>query len=146
MSDAVLRIARRFPFPAERVFDAWLDPNTARRWLFTTPDSRIVRAEIDARVGGRFTLVDRRGTEEIEHLGEYLEIDRPRRLVFTFGVPAFEPGFTRVTVEITPDGAACDLVLIHEDVPAPYREQTTEGWGKLLEALAAALASVPRDC
>ena len=47
MTDPVLRIARRLPFPAERVFDAWLVPETARRWLFTTADSEIVRREID---------------------------------------------------------------------------------------------------
>lgn len=140
MSDAVLRIARRLPFPAERVFDAWLVPETARRWLFTTADSRIVRCEIDARVGGRFVMVDRRGTEEIEHVGEYLAIERPRRLVFTFGVPAFDSTFSRVTIEITPQGEACELLLIHEDVPQAWREQTAEGWAKLLGALADALA------
>jgi uncharacterized protein YndB with AHSA1/START domain len=135
MTHPVLRLSRRFDFSAERVFDAWLDPAVASRWLFTTPESRIVRAQIDARVGGRFSLVDRRGDEEIEHVGEYLEIDRPRRLVFTFGVPAFEPGFTRVTIEIVPEDEGCRLTLIHEDVPEAWAEETSAGWGRLLDAL-----------
>src|SRR5690606_11690423 len=96
----------------------------ARRFLFTAPGGEVVRCEIDARVGGRFTIVDRRDDPgDIEHVGEYLEIDRPRRLVFTFAVPQFDPTVTRVTVEIAPDGPGCILTLTHDDVPAEWVEQ-----------------------
>ena len=43
----IARISRVVPYPAERVFDAWLDPQLARQWLFATPDGEMVRAEID---------------------------------------------------------------------------------------------------
>lgn len=55
-----LVIERTYPFPAERVFDAWLVPEIARRWLFTTDESEVVRCEIDARPGGKFEIVDKR--------------------------------------------------------------------------------------
>src|SRR5581483_9097045 len=112
-----VKVIRRFPFPAERVFDAWLDPRLAARWLFATETGEMVRAEVDARVGGHFTFTDRRGGEDVEHTGEYLEIDRPRRLVFTFGVPKYAKHFDRVTVEIKPHGEACELHLTHEMQP-----------------------------
>jgi len=107
--DRILRMTRRFEAAPERVFDAWLDPATARRWLFTLPSDQEYRAELDARVGGRWTITARRGGMDYTAVGEYLEIDRPRRLVFTFAMPQFSPNSDRLTVEIAPDGAGCIL-------------------------------------
>jgi len=136
-------VTHRYAHPPEKVFDAWLDPALARRFLFTTATGEVVRCDIDARVGGRYTIVDRRppddehmpGGGDIEHVGEYLEIDRPRRLVFTFGVPQFEPGFTRVTVEIAPDGDGSLLTLTNDDVPAEWAEPNRGGWTMILSSL-----------
>ena len=136
---AVVRVTHRFDASAERVFDAWLDPAKAGTWLFATPGGRMVRVEIDARVGGTFTFVDRRDGEDIEHVGEYLEIERPRRLVFTFAVPRFSPQRTRVTVEIAPRGSGCELTLTHENVLPDWASRTESGWTMLLERLAAVL-------
>jgi uncharacterized protein YndB with AHSA1/START domain len=135
-----IRISRYFSASPERVFDAWLDAERMRHWLFATPTGEMVRAEADARVGGRFVLTDRRDGVDVEHVGEYLEIDRPRRLAFSFAVPKFSAEATRVTVEITPAGDGCELVLTHEGVFADYRERTTQGWTGILEGLAVSLA------
>jgi uncharacterized protein YndB with AHSA1/START domain len=131
-------VTRRFSASAERVFDAWLDPAKAGRFLFATPQGRMVRAEIDARVGGSFVFTDRRDGEDIEHKGSYLEIDRPRRLVFTFAVaaPKFSAETTRVTIEITPLAGGCELSLTHEGVLPDYAERTQSGWKMILETLA----------
>jgi uncharacterized protein YndB with AHSA1/START domain len=135
----VLRITRHFDAAPERVFDAWLDPKTAGRWLFTDAKGKITRCEIDARVGGKFLIVDRRAVGEVDHIGEYLEIDRPRRLVFSFAVPRYSPEETRVTLDIVPSGSGCELTLTHEGVLPEWAEQTQQGWGMILEALDASL-------
>ncbi len=136
MSFPVLTVTRKFSQPAERVFDAWLDPNIANRFLFTTPESKMIKAEIDARVGGKFCFIDRRDNgefkDDIEHIGEYLEIDRPRKLVFTFGVPQFDPRMTTVTIEIVPSGSGCELTLTHVGVPPEWADQTRAGWEMIL--------------
>jgi uncharacterized protein YndB with AHSA1/START domain len=81
-------VTHHFKASAERVFDAWLDPSMVRNWmslpspLLGAMDVR--RIEIDARVGGRFTFSDMREEGEAIHWGFYREIDRPRRLVFTW--------------------------------------------------------------
>lgn len=137
---AAIRVIHRFRQSQERVFDAWLDPVKAGKFLFATAAGEMVRAEIDPRVGGRFTFVDRRAGEDIEHVGEYLEIDRPRRLVFSFAVPKFSAEHTRVTIEIVPSGSGCELTLIHEGVLPDYASRTEGGWRMILDGLAAALA------
>jgi len=134
-----VRVARRFGASPERAFDAWLAPKIAGEWLFATATGRMVRAEIDARVGGRFVFVDRRDGEDIEHVGEYLMIDRPRRLDFTFSVPKFSSETTRVRVEIMSTEAGCELILTHEAVLPDYANRTAEGWTTILEGLANAL-------
>jgi uncharacterized protein YndB with AHSA1/START domain len=137
----VARVDRHFDASAERVFDAWLDPARARKWLFATPTGVMVRADIDARVGGRFCFVDRRNGEDVEHVGEYLEIARPRRLVFTFAVPQFSSEFTRVIIDIVPARNGCDLTLTHENVLPEYATRNAEGWTGILEGLAATIAA-----
>ena len=131
-----LRITRRFDASMERVFDAWLDPEKAGRWLFATPTGQMVRVDIDARVGGSFNITERRDGEDIEHVGTYLEVDRPRRLVFTFAVPRYSKVFTRVTIDLEPLPAGCELTLTHEGVLPEWYERTQEGWGMLLGSLA----------
>ena len=137
-----VQVTHRFSASAERVFDAWLDPTRVGRWLFATPTGTVVRAEIDARVGGRFHIVDRRDGEDVLHTGEYLELERPRRLVFTFGVPKYSPEYDRVTVEIKPAGSGCELTLTH-DVTPQWADGARGGWVGILEALATALGEPP---
>ena len=142
----VLTVERRIDAPPERVFDAWLDPNGVRHWLFATPGGAMERVEIDPRVGGRFLIAERRGEELAEHFGEYLEIERPRRLVFTFaGVR--DSGHTRVAVTIAPGGEGSLLTLVHEMDPrwAAYEERTREGWTAILHGLARRLESAAQS-
>lgn len=137
---ATIVVSRRFEATAERVFAAWLDPALAAKFLFATPTGQIVKAEIDPRVGGGFLIVDRRPEiGEAEHFGRYAEIDRPRRLAFDFAVERDMTGVTRVTLEIKPAGAGCELTLTHEGVWQHYAERTQGGWTTILEGLAAAL-------
>jgi uncharacterized protein YndB with AHSA1/START domain len=142
MSEAApvtVRVVRRFNASPERVFDTWLDPGSAGKFLFATPTGRMVRAEIDARVGGKFVFVDRRDGEDVEHVGEYLEVDRPRRLAFTFAVPKFSSQSTTVSIDIVPDGTGCTLTLTHEGVLPDYASRTEEGWSRILDGLVGVL-------
>jgi uncharacterized protein YndB with AHSA1/START domain len=133
---AEFSVTHSFAAAPERVFDAWLDPAIARRFLFATPTGEMIRADVDARVGGQFNFVDRRpDMGDVLHTGEYLEIDRPRRLAFTFSVPQFNPDFTRVVVEIAPTAAGCEVTLTQSDVPAEWADRSKEGWGKILGVL-----------
>jgi uncharacterized protein YndB with AHSA1/START domain len=130
-----LQVTRSFTASPERVFDAWLNPAIARRFLFATPTGEMVRVEIDAWVGGKFLMVRRSDGDDVEHVGEYLVIERPRRLVFTFAVPKFSTQFTQVTIEIAATAGGCTLTLTHEGVLPEWAERTQEGWGMILNGL-----------
>lgn len=130
-----LSVRYRLERPPAVVFDAWLDPAVASRWLFTTPDGHNVRCEIDPRPGGAFVITDRRAGEDIEHRGVYLEIERPRRLVFTFSVPKFSSEETTVVLDVTPAGTGSDLALAHRGVPPEWADKTEQGWRDLLARL-----------
>lgn len=137
----VVRVTRRFAASAERVFDAFLDPEKAGRFMFATATGQMVRAEVDPHVGGRYLFVDRRPEGDAEHFGEYLEIDRPRRLVFTFSVDRGSAEADRVAIDIVPLETGCELTLTHEMKPewAEYAERTEAGWTGMMEGLARTL-------
>jgi uncharacterized protein YndB with AHSA1/START domain len=138
---AIVQISRHYDAAAERVFDAWLDPMQARHFLFKTADGQMMRVDIDARTGGNFTIIERRDGQDAEHTGEFLEITRPNRLIFTFAVPDFPA--TRVTVDIAESiGGGCDLTLTHDGVLPEYVERTEKGWAMILEGLAQLLKPV----
>jgi uncharacterized protein YndB with AHSA1/START domain len=137
-----LRVSYEFDVPAEEVFAAWVDPSLASRWLFTTPAGEIVRCDIDAREGGRFTIVDRRSGEDVEHVGQYEQVAPPARLVFTFSVPKYSAAVSRVAIEVAPRaGGGSRLTLVQDGVPAEWAEQTETGWRGLLAACARQLIS-----
>jgi uncharacterized protein YndB with AHSA1/START domain len=139
-----VRLTRQLPATPERVFDAWLDPEWLGRWMFgpDVRDERIVRLELDARPGGRFSFFVRRGDIDVDHVGEYFEIDRPRRLVFTWGIRGESDDVpSRVSIDIAAAAGGCDLALTHEMAQewAPYADRTRSGWTTMLDKLARVL-------
>lgn len=139
----VLTLTRAIAAPPERVFDAWLAPQTAARFLFATPDGEMLRCEIDAKVGGRALIVERRAQGDAEHHLQFVEIDRPRRLVFLFratmaGKGGEEGEWTRVGLDFAATATGTHLTLTHHMDPewASYEDQTRKGWTMILDSLA----------
>jgi uncharacterized protein YndB with AHSA1/START domain len=138
---AELQVTHTYAHAPEAVFDAWLDPAKAARFLFATPTGQMIRADIDARVGGRFNFTERRpDMGDVEHVGAYREIERPRRLVFTFAVPQFDPKETTVALDFRAVAGGCEVTLTHTDVLPEWREPTVQGWTMILGSLQRALA------
>lgn len=143
MSGPAIRVSRRISAPAERVFDAWLDPAMIGRFMFGPHlrDEQVVSLTNEPRVGGTFHYKVTRGETLIDHTGTYRVIERPTRLVFTWGVDAEQGDLSVVTIEIEADGDGCVLTLTHALHPdwAEYAERTQAGWTKIVGDLATAL-------
>ncbi|MEO5960629.1 MAG: SRPBCC family protein [Opitutaceae bacterium] len=141
-------VLHRFTVQAERVFDAFLDVSLLGHWMFgpAVREERIVRLELEPKVGGRYSfVVDRQGIE-VDHIGEYLEIDRPRRLVFTWATRDSLPDTSRVIVEIIPLDSGCEVKLTHAMSAdgAAYVDKAAGAWTRMLSALERMFASPSR--
>ena len=138
---ASVRVSRQVRAVPERVFDAWLDARQARAFLFADRSWDAVSAGIDARVGGDFRFAREWDGELIEYLGQYLEIDRPYRLVFSLFVEEYGMRDDRVIVELAPVAGQSLLVLTHElSLPDPAeRSRIRRGWARVLDRLGAHL-------
>ncbi len=82
-SDNKILITRDFDAPADLMFEAWTTPDLVKRW-WAGDRGVVTEAQIDLQIGGRWRWVmTANGGFEVAFSGEYLEIDRPHRLVRT---------------------------------------------------------------
>jgi uncharacterized protein YndB with AHSA1/START domain len=130
-----LTVRRLLPVSRDEVFGAWLDEEGMREWM--CPGSVLAaEARIDPRVGGSFRIVMKNANGETEHVGEYLVIDRPSKLVFTWISKYTENRPTLVTVELFDRGGQCELVLTHQDFPtSQWVADHERGWTSIVERL-----------
>jgi uncharacterized protein YndB with AHSA1/START domain len=133
-----LTLTRRLSAPPDRCFRAWTEPQALTSW-FGPGEMKVVLAEADPRVGGRYRVVMRApGGEEHDVSGVFREVVTDRKLVFTWAWRSTPERQSLVTVEFVPDGGATALTLTHEqffDEAACDRHR--HGWTGSLGKLAA---------
>lgn len=137
-------VERELPAPPREAFAAWGDPESLALWMCPEEGMRPASVDVDFRVGGRFRIV-MHGDRDYAHHGEYLEIDPPHRLVFTW-ISEFAPEQerrTRVSVAFEPVGRdRTRCTLVHDELPeSPTYDGHPRGWRRILELLAARLAA-----
>jgi uncharacterized protein YndB with AHSA1/START domain len=133
-------VARRFAVPAPRVFEAWVNPAIAGKWLFATALHPMAEVEIDARPRGSFHFVERRDGAELRYFGSYLKIAPPRQLEFMLAMNEIPGARTRVSVEFVPLAMGCKVALTHNKVPAEFAHDIEARWTGMLYGLAETLA------
>ncbi len=152
MSDvdtSVVRLERTFEAPAADVFDAWTNPDVLRRWWAAGPDWRATGAEVDLRVGGRYRLtMQNPDTGELHAVaGEYLQVARPARLVYSWAWEGSDgtPGeSSTVTVAFSELDGRTTVRLEHAGIPtAESRANHRHGWLGCLENLRGRVFATP---
>jgi uncharacterized protein YndB with AHSA1/START domain len=133
-----LTVERRINAPVEKVYNAWLDPQTLNRFFSNCQGISLARAETDPRVGGRFLLVMNNGTRDIPHTGTYVELTPHSRISFTWESPFMTLEGSMVTLDLVPDGAATMLTLTHVRFEnESSRDGHRGGWTAILDGLVA---------
>lgn len=134
-------ITRHLAAAPDAVWRAWTDPESIAAWwhpedAHTPVDS----VQVDPRVGGRYRysmVNDEDGTTVVSG-GVYLEMDRPSRLVMTWGEPDADPSDTPLlTLTFTPQDEGTMLTLNLRGVEGgPGDGFFYDGWVSTLESLA----------
>jgi uncharacterized protein YndB with AHSA1/START domain len=113
----------------ETVYEFLVDPDRMIQWMGS-------KAELEPRPGGIFR-VDLNGRNVGR--GEYVELDPPSRVVFTFGweggTSIVKAGESTVEVTLTADGDGTLLRLAHRDLPEESRDSHGHGWEHYLQRL-----------
>ena len=126
-----LRQERAFDAPIEQVFAALTEPTLLATWWgphgFTTPEINLELA-----VGGRYRFTMQPPIGELFHLsGEFLDVQRPSRLSFTFSWDEPDPDDRETVVELTlePVGRATTVSLSQGEFATEARlELHRSGW------------------
>ena len=140
-----IRLSRRIAATPAKVFDAWTRADAVSQWLIPAGPGA-TRAQLDARVGGQFKIDMTTADEFIPHHGEYLRVERPSLLEFTWISKYTENKRSVVTVELKAAGKGqTDLTLTHRLLPTPKAvDDHTGGWTVCLDALVARYAQAPQ--
>ena len=122
----------------EAVWEFLVDPDKATRWMGQA-------ASFEARPGGLYRVEVIPGHTA---RGEFVELDPPRRLVYTWGWESgsgskVTPGSTTIEIELRPNGDGTTLRFRHDLPSAEAAESHAHGWDHYLERLA--LAAGGRD-
>jgi len=134
-----LRLSRVINASPDAVFRAWTEPAQLKQW--SAPEGvELAEVEMDLTVGGRYRL-HMHTPGGVQHaVGEYREIDPPRRLVYTWRWEEADSdvGETLVTVEFHDVGGGTEVVLTHDLFPnAEAKGHHLQGWTSCVDRLAA---------
>jgi len=134
-----LEVRKTFAAPREKVFRAWTEPAAVNQW-FPPPGYEAAPTDIDLRAGGtyRWGLRKLPDGEPFWTTGTFIEVDAPRRLVYTWlwsGAP--ESKATRVTIDFHDRGGMTEVVLRHDRFSdLKKRNEHEQGWGLCFDQLA----------
>jgi uncharacterized protein YndB with AHSA1/START domain len=138
-----LTLKRRLDASPAKVYAAWTDPEKIARWFGPAQVvAGSVRADIDARVGGRYRVSFKmQDGEHNEVAGVYREMVPNQRLAFSWAWHSTPERESQVTVSLQADGDGTLLTLHHEQLfDQAARDGHEGGWIGTLDKLEKYLA------
>jgi uncharacterized protein YndB with AHSA1/START domain len=136
----VVLVRRVLPAPPDIVYDEWLDPVGMIEWMCPRP-ARAARISLEPSVGGSLRIDIEDSGSSLYVSGHYIELDRPRRLRFTWSCSAWADPSVQSVVTVTLDkhGTAETMMTIeHEQLPPDEADSHQRGWAAVAAQLEAA--------
>lgn len=138
---------QHFSAPPQAVYDAILDREMIGRFMFGAllREETIVHIQLDPRVGGAFSYKVRRGEDEIDHVGRFLDLTPPKRIAFTWAIlPETDGSTVAIDIEPTPQGSK--VTLTHEMAPdwADFVDRARGAWERMLGVLSTLVPARPK--
>jgi uncharacterized protein YndB with AHSA1/START domain len=123
-----LRFEIRINATCDEIFPYLTESSLITQWLFGNS------AELLPEPGGAFVV----NTDDMQVRGEYLVVEPPHRISFTWGIVGnaeLPAGSTTVDITLTTEGVGTLVQLLHRDVPSTRREDHASGWVACLDRL-----------
>jgi uncharacterized protein YndB with AHSA1/START domain len=138
-----VRIERTFDAPAEEVFDAWTSPEVIKRWFRPGDGWREPSAEVDLRVGGKFSVVMRDPDgQPVRAGGEFTLIERPHRLAYTWTFDDDPSNLQMIEMEFTERDKVTTVVFVNSDISEKRRRDAQyDGWSRCFDEFERVVAS-----
>jgi uncharacterized protein YndB with AHSA1/START domain len=122
-------VQRLLSAPPAVVYDEWLDPEALSDWMCPWP-ARATTIDLEPTIGGSLRIEIEENGVRFDVMGRFVELDRPRRLSFTWSCSTLEPinDETLMTIQ-------------HALLPPEFVNQHQAGWAQIAEQLATKLAA-----
>lgn len=135
----LLTITRTFTASRELVFDVWTSPQHFAVW-FGGADVAVPldSVEMDLSEGGSWkATMQIPGGHEIHWVGEYVEVDRPSRLVLTMTDAPSAPERTTITVDLSETAGSTEMTMtqVVDGFPPEGIDQLRAGYGSFFDAM-----------
>ncbi|MDG6901223.1 MAG: SRPBCC domain-containing protein [Nitrososphaerota archaeon] len=143
--DRTFTVARVVPAPRETVFRAWTRPAELEKWWSIGEGWKTRSAEVDLRAGGKFSLLNEPlGGDAVMLTGEFLAVEPPQKLVYTWRFPGIGPKASTITVEFRDLGPQTEVAVTHAHASQEMIPGAIEGWEAALAGLLVFLSRLPK--
>jgi uncharacterized protein YndB with AHSA1/START domain len=136
MTELTVNLNKQIEASITKVFDAWLDPEILAKFMLPMPGMENSQVENEALEGGTFLIIMQVGDNKVSHTGKYLEIDRPRKLAFTWKSPESldDSVVTLNFTELSKNQINIELTHVRF-IDEKRRSNHEGGWGNILSKL-----------
>ena len=142
-ADRVVTVRRVLPARPDVVYDEWLDPVGMLEWMCPRP-ARAVKISLEPSVGGPLRIDIEDSGFSLYVSGTFVELDRPRRLRFTWSCSDWADPSVQSLVTVTLEDHGADetmMTIEHEQLPPEQVDSHQRGWGTIAVQLGEVLSA-----